>query len=480
MESVLNRGKLKELELIFYPRSIAVVGVSGDENRIASQWLKSLISGGFRGKIYGVNPKGGEVFGRRIWPGLSSIPGPVDLVIVCTPRSSVLDILRQCAHKRVQSVYFYTAGFSEAGEPEWATVEKEMVRIARDGGFRIIGPNCFGVYNPGHGMSYGPFNVTAPLGSVGLICQSSGNMGKILEYGMTRGLGFGKGISLGNGSDLGAADFLEYLAIDPEIKTIGLYLEGPKDTLRLFEVIRAAAKEKPVVVWKGGSSPAGIRAAASHTGAMAASADVWSGALRQAGAIEVQGLDEMADTLLLLDRFGRLRRNNLGAVCGLTDGGGGEAVLISDVCAAAGIAVPPLRSRTGRELVDLIGQVGSVLSNPVDMSQCQRVAQTVQRAVELLAGEPLIDLVLVYENAGVILDYYPRQVTDAVNGVILDLSRKQHKPLVLVLPPGPAEVRRREIEQRFISAGVPVFSSIERAAGAIRNVSRDLRPRCQS
>jgi acyl-CoA synthetase (NDP forming) len=174
MESVLNRGKLKELELIFYPRSIAVVGVSSDENRIASQWLKSLISGGFRGKLYGVNPKGGEIFGRRIWPRLSSLQGPVDLVIVCTPRSSVLDILRQCAHKRIQSVYFYTAGFSEAGEPEWAAVEKEMVRIARDGGFRIIGPNCFGVYNPGHGISYGPFNAMAPLGSVGLSARAAG------------------------------------------------------------------------------------------------------------------------------------------------------------------------------------------------------------------------------------------------------------------------------------------------------------------
>jgi len=476
MESGLNKGKIKELELIFYPRSIAVVGVSSDENRIASLWLKSLISSGFRGELYGVNPKGGKIFGRRIWPSLSSIPGPVDLVIVCTPRSSVLDILRECAHKRIQVIYFYTAGFSEAGETEWAAVEKEMVQVAREGGFRIIGPNCFGVYNPGHGMSYGPFNVMAPPGSIGLIFQSGGNMGKILEYGMTHSLGFGKGISLGNGSDLGAADFLEYLALDPEIKTIGLYLEGPKDTLRLFEVMRAAAKEKPIVVWKGGSSPAGIRAVASHTGALAASADVWSGALRQAGAIEVQGLDEMADTLLLLDRFGRLRRNNLGVICGLTDGGGGEAVLISDVCAAAGIEVPPLRSQTGRELVDLIGQVGSVLGNPVDMSQCQSVPPAVQRAMELVAGEPRIDLILVYENAGVILDYYPRQVTDAVNGVILDLSRKQNKPMVLVLPPGPAEVRRREIEQRFISAGVPVFPSIERAASAIRNVSQYLRP----
>jgi acetyltransferase len=470
VESSLDREKLKELERVFCPRSIAVVGVSEDENKIASLWLKSLISRGFKGELYAVNPKGGEVFGRRIWPSLSAIPGSVDLVIVCTPRSTVLDLLRECADKRVRAVYFYTAGFAESGEPGWVDVEEEMVRVARAGGFRIIGPNCFGVYNPGHGIPYGPFNIMAPIGSVGLVFQSGGNMGKVLEYGMTHGLGFGKGISLGNASDLGAADFLEYLALDPDTKVIGLYLEGPRDTRRLFEVMRAAAEMKPVVVWKGGSSPAGSRAAASHTGALAASAGVWSGALRQAGAIEVRDLDEMTDTLLLLDRFGRLLGNNLGAICGLTDGGGGESVLISDVCAAAGIEVPSLAEKTRRELVHLIGQVGSVLGNPVDMSQCQSVPEKVEWAMELVAGEPQIDVLLIYESAGVLLDFYPREVTDAVNEVILDFARKKVKPVVLVLPHGPAETRRREIEHRFIAAGAPVFPGIERAAMAIRNV----------
>jgi acyl-CoA synthetase (NDP forming) len=471
VDSSLDRQTLKELERVFFPRSIAVVGVSEDENKIASLWLKSLICRGFKGELYAVNPKGGEIFGSKIWPSLSAIPGSVDLVIVCTPRSTVLDLLRECADKRVGAVCFYTAGFAESGEPEWADVEEGMVQLARDGGFRIIGPNCFGVYNPKHGIPYGPFNIMAPIGSVGLVFQSGGNMGKVLEFGMTHGLGFGKGISLGNGADLGAADFLEYLALDPDTKVIGLYLEGPRDTRRMFEVMRATAEMKPVVVWKGGSSPAGFRAAASHTGALAASASVWSGALRQAGAIEVRSLDEMTDTLLLLDRFGRLRRNNLGAICGLTDGGGGESVLISDVCAAAGIEVLPLTEKTRRELVRLIGQVGSVLGNPVDMSQCQSVPEKVEWAMELVAGEPQIDVLLIYESAGVLLDFYPGEVTDAVNEVILGFAQKKVKPVVLVLPHGPAETRRREIEQRFVTAGVPVFPSIERAASAIRNVS---------
>ncbi len=459
------------MEPIFYPRSIAVVGASNNEFRVPAQWVKTLAANGFAGEVYAVNKNGGELAGRKIWPNLTSIPGPVDLVIVCIPRSAVIDLLRDCARKKVKCVQFYTAGFSEAGESEWAAAEGEMVRIAREGGFRIIGPNCFGVYNPQYGIPYGPFNVKSQLGSVGLICQSGGIMGKVLEYGMCQGLGFGKGASIGNASDLGAADFLEYLTLDDEIKTIGLYLEGPRDTRRLFEVMRATTVQKPIVVWKGGSSPAGLRAVFSHTGALASSAPVWSGALRQAGAIEVHSLEEMCDTLLMLDRFGRLGRGNLGAICGLTDGGGGEAVLISDVCAAVGVQVPALTKRTGKDLINLIGQVGSVLTNPVDMSQRQSIIPVVKQALDIVAGEPQIDVILVYENSGLLLDVYPREVTAAVNEVFLDFIRKRQKPLILVLPPGPAEVRRCEIEERFKDADVPIFPNIERAAKAIRNVS---------
>ena len=472
MDSRPDQGRIRDLTSIFYPRSIAIVGVSSDEARVPALWFKALMSSGFQGKVYAVNKKGGRFQGHRVWSSLTSVPGPVDLVISCIPRASVVDSLCDCSEKKVKCVQFYTAGFSESGEAEWADAEREMVRIAEEGGFRIIGPNCFGIFNPRYGISYGPFNVRPALGSVGLIVQSGGIMGKILEYGMVQGLGFGKGVSIGNASDIGVADFLEYLALDNEIKSIGLYLEGPRDTRRLLEVIRATIKTKPVVVWRGGSSPAGERAILSHTGALASSPAVWSGSLRQAGAIEAHSLDELCDTLLLLDRFGRLGRGNVGAICGLTDGGGGEAVLISDVCTASGIEVPFLRDKTAKALVASIGQVGSVLTNPVDMSQRQSIAPAVERALDLVTSEPQIDIILVYENAGVLLDVYPREVTEAVNGVFLDFGRRGAKPLVLVLPPGPAETRRHEIEKAFRKAGVPIFPNVERAARAIKNIIR--------
>jgi acyl-CoA synthetase (NDP forming) len=220
MDSHPDKGKVKQFKPIFHPRSIAVVGVSSNEARVPALWFKALLSSGFQGKVYAVNKKGGWFQGHRVWSSLTSVPGPVDLVISCVPRASVVDLLRDCTDKQVKCVQFYTAGFSESGEAEWADAEREMVRIAQEGGYRIIGPNCFGVYHPRYGISYGPFNVMPPLGSVGLIVQSGGIMGKILEYGMVHGLGFGKGVSIGNASDIGVADVLEYLALDAEIKTI--------------------------------------------------------------------------------------------------------------------------------------------------------------------------------------------------------------------------------------------------------------------
>jgi acyl-CoA synthetase (NDP forming) len=192
-------------------------------------------------------------------------------------------------------------------------------------------------------------------------------------------------------------------------------------------------------------------------------------ALRQARSIEAASMRWRYAALA-----GQLEpsRGNLGAICGLTDGGGGEAVLISDVCTAAGIEVPLLRNKTAKALVASIGQVGSVLTNPVDMSQRQAIAPAVKRALDLVANEPQIDIILVYENAGVLLDVYPREVTRAVNEVFLDFSHRGAKPLVLVLPVGPAKTRRREIEEAFKGAGVPIFPNVERAAKAIRSIIR--------
>ncbi len=465
-----DRARLGHMKQLFYPQGIAVAGASRDPSKIGSLWAQSLISAGCKAAVYAINPAGGEIDGRPIYSSLRHTPGPVDLVISCIPREQVMSLLDDCAAKGVIAVYFYTAGFRETGKDEWAGFEHAVVERAKKGGFRIIGPNCFGVYCPEHGIPYGPFQLITAHGSAGLVCQSSGNMGKILEYGLENWVGFSKGVSIGNAADLEAGDFLEYLAADSKTRTIAMYLEGTRNPRGLFDALKMAASRKPVIVWKGGSSSAGARAASSHTGALGAEAGVWSGAVKQAGALEVGNLEELCDTLLLMDKVGPLPGGaGLGAVCGVTDGGGGEAVLISDLCAADGIDVPGLAPGAERELDDLVGRVGSVLCNPVDLSQKQRSAAVLDRVLCLLAEQGDIDMVMVYLNAGVILERFPADVIQSITQVLAGFRRRNGKPLVVVMPPGRAKCREG-VHEALSMQGVPVLPGMQRAARALRNL----------
>jgi acyl-CoA synthetase (NDP forming) len=459
-------------EHIFYPRSIALVGASKNSGKMGSLWTKALIQSDFGGPVYPVNPGLDEIFGVKVWPSLTAIPGPVDLVISCIPRTSVLDLLDDCAAKRVAAVHFFTAGFRETGEAQWIDLEEEMARRAKKGGFRIIGPNCIGVSCTEHRLPYGAASSVGKPGPVGFISQSGGHAGKMVEIGATRGIGFSKIASIGNCCDLGSADFLEYMAVDPKTGFIGLYLEGPRDTRRLFQVIRAVSGRKPVVVWKGGATDAGAKAASSHTGAMKASAAVWASALRQAGAIQVWGVDEMADTLLLLQTMGPVVGTQLGIVCGLTGDGDSEALLAADACTGSGIEIisyaetigwgPPGRTREARG-------TGSI---PSGLGRFSGMLAGFEGTMESLIRDRRVDIVVVYENADTLVSLMTREAADLINGMIVRSLQKGGKPIVLVSPPGSLDPERLDIERGLSESGIPVYPSMERAAKAIANVRR--------
>lgn len=474
MQRELTDDRLTEFERIFYPRSIALVGASKDSRKMGSLWAKALIQSDFGGPIYPVNPGLDELCGVKVWPGLTAIPGPVDLVISCIPRTSVLDLLDDCAAKRVVAVHFFTAGFRETGEAQWIHVEEEMARRAKNGGFRIIGPNCIGVSCPEHRLPYGAASSVGKPGPAGFISQSGGHAGKLVEIGATRGIGFSKVASIGNCCDLGSADFLEYMAVDPKTSFIGLYLEGPRDTRRLFQVMRAASVRKPVVVWKGGATEAGAKAASSHTGAMKASADVWAAALKQAGAIQVRGVDEMADTLLLLQTVGPVVRTQLGIVCGLTGDGDSEALLAADACAGSGIDIVSCAEAIRWGLPGSPGKAGATVTSPSDLGQSSGILEAFERTMQSVIGDRRVDIAVVYENADTLVSLMTKEVADLINGMIVKARQKSSRPVVVVSPPGSLDLERLDIERGLSEAGIPVYPSMERAARAIANVRRYL------
>jgi len=465
--------KLKEFESIFYPKSIAVVGASTNEKRVGSQWVKGLISAGFQGSVYPIGSGGGTISGLKIFPNLKFVPGEIDYVVVCVPRQSVLELLDDCIAKKVKAVQFFTAGFSETGKPEGRELEEQMVRKAGQGGIRIIGPNCAGIYCPENKISCGPSSEgrIGISGSVGFVSQSGGIACKLMEIGIARCINYSKGISFGNGIDLDASDFLQYLAIDPKTTIIGAYLEGARDGRRLFETMKEVTKIKPLVVWKGGRTETGAQAAMSHTGSLASSAFVWSAMLKQVGALEVHSLEELTDTLLIFQQLRFWQGDNVAIIGGLADGGGGISVSASDACVESGLKLPPLSKKAQRELTSLLGEVGSILHNPIDVSPAQfQGFPALFRAIELVVQDPVIELVLIQEDIDIILSYWAE--AEKINDFLIDLRSKQNKPLVVVLPPGSAEPERLNIEQKLLKASIPAFPTMERAAKAIVAINK--------
>jgi acyl-CoA synthetase (NDP forming) len=468
----LFKEKLKEFEPIFYPKSVAVIGASTTSTKVGSVWVWSLKTAGFPGYIYPVGSKSGRIADLEIFPNLRLVPGEVDYVIVAIPRQSILELLDDCVAKNVKAVQFFTAGFSEMDARHGHKLEQQMLEKARQGNVRIIGPNCIGIYCPEHKIPF-PLGTLGASGSVGFVSQSGGIAAKLVTIGIARHINYSKVVSFGNGIDLDASDFLQYLAADPKTKVIGAYLEGTRDGGRLFNTMKELAKVKPLVVWKGGRTDAGAQAATSHTGSLASSAAIWSAMLKQAGAIEVHSMEELTDTLLILQQLGHWQGTRAAIIGGLADGGGGNSVAAGDACMENGLNVPPLSPGTRQKLSELLGEVGSILHNPVDVSQAQfRGLDTLFESIDLVARDTVIDVILIQEDIDILLPIYARQGLEEINDFFMKLAGRQNKPIIVVLPHGSAESERMQIGQKLLAASVPVFCSMERAAKAIYNINQ--------
>lgn len=381
--SVSEQAARSNLEYVFSPRSMAVVGLSPDPHGtwLNQVYLEAPLNAGFKGPVYPVNLKGGYIGKLRVYTSLRNVPGPVDYVVSCVPAWQTPELLEDCRASGVKVVQLYTAGFSETGQGEGIELQKQLVEMARRGRLRLIGPNCMGVYCPSSDMSFS-LDFPREPGNIGLLCQSGGNAIYLIRSGAARGLRFSKAISYGNACDLNECDILEYLADDPETKVIAAYLEGTTDGRRFADVLAKAALAKPVVIYKGGYTEAGSRAAASHTGAMAGSQAIWDGVIRQAGAIRVNSVEEMADMLMALLRMKPPRDLNT-CVVGV---GGGASVLATDELGKAGLKLPPIPASIQERMQQIIPPAGGMLRNPIDAFPLTGLILTRQAAGASLAS----------------------------------------------------------------------------------------------
>jgi acyl-CoA synthetase (NDP forming) len=279
-------------------------------------------------------------------------------------------------------------------------------------------------------------------------------------------------VSFGNGCDLDSVDFLEYFAADPETKVIGSYLEGVKQGRRFFGLIRDIAMTKPVVIWKGGKTEVGAAAAFSHTGSLAGSDAVWAGLARQTGAIKVESLEELTDTLLAFQDLSPFAGSRVSVVAGLGGGGGGVSVASGDAVTSQGLEILPFTPKTRGQLKAILPEAGAILRNPLDLGGAGEDRATLRRSLELALGDPGVDIAILNIPLGKTLGAPNLGSAKSACEVAIELRKGQPKPIVVYSTPTLSSDAQYELVMMLSAARIPVYPSLDQAARAIANVAR--------
>jgi acyl-CoA synthetase (NDP forming) len=462
------------IEELLNPRSIAIVGSSNNPQSAGYGFTDALLKYGFKGNIYPVNPKYSEILGLKAYPTVKDIPKPVDYVISAVSAPLVPALLEDCSHNGVKVIHLFTARFSETGRPEAAKLEQEVLRLAREYGIRLIGPNCMGLFFPRLGISFSDAMPHENSGPVGLISQSGQAVEEIVRSAALMGLYFSKAISYGNALDFNECDFLDYLAQDPETKLILMYVEGLRDGRRFFEALRKATAIKPVVILKGGRGQAGARAVASHTASLAGSADLLEVTLAQAGAVSADSMEEFIDLAVAFHYLPTMR----GIRAGVIGGAGGASVLAADQCEAAGLDVIPIPPEIREELKNKGISIWDWIGNPVDRSIRGDTDFSPGDMLAMMAGNENFDLLIVLFNE----PHHDRQKGTTADNYLEEypFEKCKPKPVMAIVPDRCLGIDHYEdwnwkiiyeIRTKLLARGIPFYPSFGRAAKAAKKVA---------
>ena len=352
---------LYNLDKIFEPESIAVVGASEKEGSIGSVHVQNLIQGGYQGKIFPVNPHYTSTHGLKAYPSISRIDHAVDLAIIAIPISSVPSVIRECAQVRVGGAIVVSAGGKETG-PQGREIEDRIRREAETRGLRIIGPNCLGIICPGRKLNASFAAHMPQSGKVAFISQSGAICTAILDLALKEEIGFSHFVSIGSMLDVDFGDLIDYLGNYPEVNSILLYIESLTNFRKFMSAARAVSRVKPIVVLKSGRSPAGARAAVSHTGAMVGEDAVYDAAFKRAGIVRVNTIGELFDCAELMAKQPRPKGPRLGIITNA----GGPGVMAADALAEYSAEPARLEPGTIEQLNELLPPCWSH-SNPIDI-----------------------------------------------------------------------------------------------------------------
>lgn len=440
---------------MFRPQSVAVVGASKTEGKIGNAIMLNIIRSGYQGAIYPVNPRESDIEGLACYPGVGSIPGVVEMAVLSVPASRVLAAARECGEKGVNALTVVTAGFKEIGK-EGLDLEKKLLEICGQYGMRMLGPNCVGLMDT-HTPINASFAAMFPLrGEIAFLSQSGAMLLAILDWSISMGLGFSKVVSLGNKADLSETDFIEDAANDPYTKVILCYIEDIVDGPRFLEVAGRAAKKKPVIVLKSGTSQAGAQAASSHTGALAGSDLAYDTAFAQCGIIRARSMTELFDLALA---FSKARAPGGDRVAIVTNSGG-PGIIATDNVELKGLTMARFDKKTIEELrANLPGEAG--IYNPVDVLGDAK-ADRYEFALKTVLADPNVDSVVVL--------MCPTAVTqpEETSRVLIEARDAYPEKPVFAAYMGGGSLAGGSA--RLASAGIPCFTFPEPAIECIRGM----------
>jgi acetate---CoA ligase (ADP-forming) len=385
----------RNLERLFNPRSIAVIGASQNIKTISGQPVYALAKHGYAGPIYPVNPKYAEVEGHRCYPAVADLPEVPDLALILVAAARVPQMLTEVGRKGIPFCIIFSSGFAETGD-EGRALQAQIAAIAREYDIAVVGPNCQGMIGvtdnvyAGFGSAFSGDNFRG--GSLSMTTQSGGFGYGVVILAEESGLGFRHIVSTGNEVGLTTTDFIDWFAQDPQTKVIGAYMEGVKDAHRLLEVgDRALDADKPVLIWKVGNTEVGSRAAASHTANLGGALALYEAAFRQRGMIRVRDANELIDYTKVFES-GKRPAGNRVAIVTISGGGG---ILMADQCVESGLSVGPLTKESEAKLKGIIPAFGS-WQNPIDITAgIFNNPEMLAQAMQIIVDDPTVDSIVV-------------------------------------------------------------------------------------
>lgn len=450
-----GRISAANLDFLFHPHSIAIVGASKEREKAGGRFVRMLLEYGYQGKIFPINYKEKEIFGLPAYPSLREVKEHIDLAIITIPARAVLSSIKECGEKGVKFAVIHTAGFAELGK-EGKELQNLIVKTALDYGVRLVGPNCMGVIcaesKVASMFSYKP--ELLEKGDVSLISQSGTIFNAMTRLAFDRGLKLDKAVSIGNQADLKDIDYLGYFGNDPDTRVIIAYLEGLTDGREFIRRAREISTEKPVIVWMVGQTQAGIRAAVSHTAALVTNENLCNAAFKQAGVLRARHSEELGDMAVAFSAPDL----PAGKKIGLLVDSGGQGVILSDACEKEGLELPifppDIQQQLRVFLTDYIPPFSGI-TNPVDLvwPNYSEILKLYTGCLEIMAKA--VDAIIMYTFVP-----YDENITDRLR----DLREHLKIPIFIV----PAYyISSQEWLQKYVRKGFPAFPTAERAATAM-------------